>query len=106
MITPVKKAAAKTTDLDDVEQKLLALNAKSQFLSATANMGFRLAVTVVIPIVAGVKLDERFNSAPSWTLTGMFIAAAAGSAAVWTTIKQVNQQQAEEENSKPKRRKA
>jgi F0F1-type ATP synthase assembly protein I len=100
----MRKAAAKTTELDDVEQKLVALNAKSQFLAATTNMGFRLAITVVIPIVVGVKLDERFHSAPSMTLAGIFIAAGAGSAAVWSTIKEVNRQQAAEEAESKTRR--
>jgi hypothetical protein len=101
----MKKAAGKTTtELESVEQEMIALNARSQFLAATANMGFRLAITVVIPIVLGVKLDEHFHSAPSYTLTGLFLAAAAGSAAVWSTVKQVNQQQVDETNANSKRR--
>jgi F0F1-type ATP synthase assembly protein I len=83
---------------DELDSALAKINAKGMFISATANMGFRLAVTVVVPIVAGVKLDEHFHSSPSWTLTGLFLAAAAGSAAVWSTIKQVNKEQAETEN--------
>ena len=89
----------KTTNLEDMERNIIALSAKRQFLAATTNMGFRLAVTVVIPIVAGVKIDERYNTAPSFSLLGMMIAATAGCAAVWTTIRQVNQQQAETDAS-------
>ena len=102
------KAAAskKTTTADDqVQQYMDALTAKRQFVTATANMGWRLAITVVIPIVAGVKIDEHFHSSPSYTLTGCILAAAAGSAAVWSTIKEVQKEQAEEEKmNKPKRR--
>jgi F0F1-type ATP synthase assembly protein I len=100
----MRKAAVKTTNIEELEQNLFALSAKRQFLAATTNMGFRLAVTVVIPIVAGVKIDERFNSSPSFTLLGMMIAVTAGCAAVWATIKQVNQEQAESSPSKPSRR--
>lgn len=95
------KTAAKreTTTTDPVEEEMQSfLNsqvAKSQFLAATANMGFRLAFTVVIPIVAGVKLDEHFHSEPAWTLGGLLLAAIAGCAAVWATVKQVNKQQAD-----------
>ncbi len=95
------KAAAKvitTTQIDPVnakvEQAAAAFGAKQQFISSTFNMGWRLAITVVVPIVAGVKIDEHFRSSPSFTLVGLMLAVVAGSAAVWTTIKQVNQQQA------------
>lgn len=104
----MRKAAAKTTtELEDVEQSIIAETAKRQFIWATANLGGRLAITVVVPIVAGVKLDEHFHSAPSLTLGGFFIAVAAGCAAVWSTVKEVNAAQASEEANtkrrKPKR---
>ncbi|MES2971244.1 MAG: AtpZ/AtpI family protein [Patescibacteria group bacterium] len=99
----MRKAAAKTTSIDSLEQNIIALSAKRQFLAATTNMGFRLAVTVVIPIVAGVKIDERFKSAPSFTLLGLMIATVAGCAAVWATIKEVNQEQAEQDSKSKKR---
>jgi|GEM_PF-446195 len=101
------KAAAKppTTTIDPVDAKIVqatsALAAKQQFLSSTFNMGWRLAITVVIPIVAGVKIDDHFRTAPSFTLLGLMIAVVAGSTAVWTTIKQVNKEQADEA-AKPK----
>lgn len=81
---------------NEMQQFVEAQSARAQFLSATMNMGWRLFITVVVPIVAGVKLDERFNSAPSLTLLGFMVAALAGCAAVWGTVKQVNQQQADD----------
>ena len=91
------KTTTKGTPPEDEVNKLAAnLAAKQQFMASTANMGWRLALTVVVPIVAGVKLDEHFKSAPSYTLTGLFLAAAAGSYAVWQTIKEVNREQAED----------
>lgn len=88
---------------DELDKYMSGINAKQQFLGATMNMGWRLAITVVVPIVAGVKLDERFHTSPSYTLLGLMLAATAGCAAVWGTIKEVNQQQAEEDNKKTKR---
>jgi F0F1-type ATP synthase assembly protein I len=90
----------KTTSGDDLEKQLKILQAKQQFLGATMGMGWRLAVTVVVPIVLGVKLDEHFKSSPSLTLAGLFLAAGAGSMAVWSTIKEVNEAQAEAEADK------
>ena len=94
------KAAAKrqtTTAKPLVDQRMeqfASATAKQQFLGATMNMGWRLAITVVIPLVAGVKLDDHFHTAPSWTLLGLFVAAAAGCSAVWKTIQEVNAAQA------------
>lgn len=105
-LSQVKKTAAKkTTDIEDIEKALLLDTAKRQFLGATMNMGFRLAITVVIPIVIGVKLDQRWETSPNFTLLGLFLAAGAGSAAVWGTIKEVNQLQAEEDAANKKGRK-
>lgn len=91
-----KRVTSTTAVEDDIDARLATINAGSQFLGATINMGWRLALTVVIPIVGGVKLDEKLNSSPSYTLLGMIIAAAAGSAVVWATVKEVNAQQAEQ----------
>ncbi|HUP26332.1 MAG TPA: AtpZ/AtpI family protein [Candidatus Limnocylindrales bacterium] len=101
----MRKAAGKTTNIDDVEQNLAALAAKRQFLAATSNMGWRLALTVVIPIVGGVKIDEHFKTAPSFTLLGVMLAAVAGCAAVWATIKEINQEQLRDEPKKTNGRK-
>ena len=100
----MRKAAGKTTSIDDVEQNLAAQMAKRQFLAATSNMGWRLAMTVVIPIVGGVKADEYFKTSPSFTLLGLMIAATAGCAAVWATVKEVTREQAGTEAEKPKGR--
>lgn len=97
----MRRAAAKTTkvaSLDRIEQDLATMAAKRQFLAASANMGWRLALTVVIPIVGGVKLDDHFKTAPSFTLLGLMLAAVAGCMAVWATIKEINREQSEEEN--------
>lgn len=69
-------------------------------------MGWRLALTVLIPLIGGIKLDQHLQTTPSFTLGGMMIAAAAGSAAVWATVKEVNAEQAEQAKSKqPKEKK-
>ncbi len=98
----MRKAAGKTTNIDDVEQNFAAATAKRQFLMASSNMGWRLAVTVVVPIVGGVKLDDYFNSHPSFTLLGLMLAAVAGCTAVWATIKEINRQQSEDDSESAK----
>lgn len=38
------------------------------------DMSWRLAIVVIIPIVAGFKLDERFDTAPFLTILGFVLA--------------------------------
>ena len=70
---------------------LARLNARNMFYAATVSMGWQLAVTVLVPVFIGVKLDDHFNSAPSYTLAALFIAAGGACYVVWKTIKQVGQ---------------
>lgn len=97
-----KAADNKPTTTDPVDAKIEQASkalAGQQFMGATLNMGWRLAITVVVPIVGGVKIDDHFHTSPSYTLVGLMLAAVAGCAAVWTTIKEVNKEQADEENA-------
>lgn len=71
------------------------INAKQLFFGSAISMGWRLAVAVLIPIVVGVKLDERFHSEPSYTLAGLMIAAFASVLIITKTVQEVNRQQAE-----------
>ena len=101
------KAAATrktTTTAADMQQALEVFNAKQRFFSSTLNMSWQLALTVVIPVVAGIKLDQKFNTTPSLTLTGFFLAAFASCYVVWNTVKDVNKVQAEEDNKRGKKR--
>lgn len=89
-----KRTTSTTPEVNDIEKRLAVLNAGSQFIGATLNMGWRLAITVVVPIVGGVKIDQHFGTSPNYTLAGVMLAAAAGCAVVWTSVKEVNAQQA------------
>lgn len=101
----MKKAAAQrdettTVAQDELDAKLQKFNtsAQKQFFGATFTLGWRLAITVLVPLVGGIKLDQHFHSSPSYTLAGFMIAAAAGAAAVWSTVKEVNKEQEDEAN--------
>ncbi|HTE58318.1 MAG TPA: AtpZ/AtpI family protein [Verrucomicrobiae bacterium] len=102
------KAAAtrKTTTTADLQQAAEVFNAKQRFFSATLNMSWQLALMVVIPVVAGVKLDQKFDTAPSLTLTGFFLAAFAACYVVWNTVKDVNKLQAEDDKNKRGKKRA
>lgn len=93
-----RTAARETTTAKDgideeVERLAKVMTAKQQFLTSTADMSWRLAIMVVVPIVGGVKLDERFNTSPSYTLLGFMAAATGGCYVVWRTLKNLNEEQ-------------
>jgi F0F1-type ATP synthase assembly protein I len=102
------KAAAKpkttTTDIN-AQEYFDTFAAKSRFFSATLNMGWRLAITVLVPLVIGIKVDQHFKSSPSYTLAGFMLAVAGGAAVVWNSVKEVNQEQQEMEAEEAKNRK-
>lgn len=103
-----KTAARKATGSagDDIQQSLATLQAKQQFIGATMNLSWRLALTVLIPVVGGIKLDQHFDSAPSLTLAGFFLATFGAAMAVWGTVKEVNTLQAAEDSKKTRRKKS
>lgn len=95
------KAAVKdktTTAAARKEQQSFDVDgARSLFFISALNMSWQLALTIVIPVVAGVKLDQWLDSSPSLTLTGFFLAIVMGSMVVWNTVKGVSEVQAEDD---------
>ncbi len=98
----MKKAAVKTTNIDDIERALIVQGAKRQFISVSMSMGWQLAVTVIVPVIIGVKLDDHFHTTPSYTLAALVLATGGAIAVVASTIKQVNREQAEQEDEEKK----
>ena len=76
-------------------------DAKQQFVDAAINMGWQLAITILVPVFIGVQLDKHFNSSPSYTLAALFLAVFMSCTVVWKTIKGVSRPQA----AAPKNRK-
>ena len=102
------KAAAKpktTTTGRDAQEYLDVFAAKSRFFSASLNMGWRLAITVLVPLLVGVKVDQHFKSSPSYTLTGFMLAVAGGAVVVWHSVQEVNQEQLDMDNEEAKNNK-
>ena len=95
----MSKAAAKskrttTTAEIDLEQYEAAVIAKQQFLTIAFNMGWQLAVAVLLPLLLGIWLDKKFDSSPSYTLATFFIAVFFGSMVVWRTVQDLNKDMA------------
>ena len=92
-----------TVETDPTEVYFAALEAKQQFLGTVLNMGWRLAITFLVPVLIGAWLDRRFDQAPSYTITALFIAIFGSVMVVWNTVKDVNAASAEAEKKVRKR---
>ncbi len=95
----MKKAAAKrgmttTIPQDQIDRSLAVFAARKQFLAAATNMGWQLALTVLLPVIIGVKLDDHYHTSPSYTLAALVLATGGAIAIVWNTVKRLNVEQA------------
>lgn len=100
-LTAKRKTTAQV-DEDVVDLSEVSPVAANQFWFEALNMGWRLALAVVIPLVGGYKIDQQLGSSPAFTLTGMLLAAGLGCLIVWLTVKELTAEQADQD--KPKRR--
>ena len=75
-------------------------DAKQQFLDSALNMSWQLAVTIVVPVIIGVKLDDHFNSSPAWTLGALFLAVFMACGVVVKTLRGVKVAQSSKRVSK------
>ncbi|HSX24195.1 MAG TPA: AtpZ/AtpI family protein [Candidatus Saccharimonadales bacterium] len=80
---------------DNLDRDLAVFAARKQFMSAAMNMGWQLAFMILVPVVVGVKLDDHFRTAPSYTLGALVLAIGGAVWIVGSTIKQVNREQAD-----------
>ncbi len=93
-----KAAAKKTTSIEDMERSMAVMAARQDFLNAALNMSWQLALTILVPVFIGTKLDAHFHSSPSYTLASLVIAVALAVAVVAKTLKGVAKNQAEDKD--------
>lgn len=96
-----KKAAIQTTTIEEWEKSLAMASAKRMYISAAVNMGWQLAIAILIPVFIGVKLDEKFGTSSSYTLAALVLATGGAVMVVANTLKQVQKQQM---TTKPRKR--
>jgi uncharacterized membrane protein YfcA len=97
-----KKARKTKVETDPTQEYFDAFNAKQRFIGSVLNMGWRMAITFIIPVIIGAWLDRRFDTSPSYTLTGIFVAVAGSVMVLYSTVKEVNAETSEMEK-KPKK---
>lgn len=55
------------------------------------DMTWRLAIVVLVPIVGGFKLDEKFDTSPLLTIIGFVLSLAGTAFVLWQSSQKANQ---------------
>ena len=63
----------------------------SLFFSMGIDMSWRLALSVLIPIIGGVEADKHFKTAPLLLIVGFIVATALSVVTIRRTLKLANQ---------------
>lgn len=64
--------------------------ARRNFLVYAANMGWQLAVTVLVPVIGGAELDKHSGGRHLWVFVGLGLAVIASVLVMWRTVQQTN----------------
>ena len=65
-------------------------NARNVFVSMALTMSWQLAIVVLVPVFAGVKMDKAFNSGNSWLFVGLGLALVGSAAVMWHAMQVAN----------------
>ena len=100
---PRKKRTTTNKSGDPALDLLAGFDAKSQLLMASVNIGWRLAVVVLIPLFIAVQLDRYFDTTPSITLAAFFIAIFAAGVTIYRAYQEINDRQQEADTKESKK---
>ncbi len=104
------KAAAKPKTTTSAESGLEQLidesasqMAKSRILGSLMSMSWRLAAAILVPIVVGINLDNRFDTKPSYALAGFMFAIALASYMIYVEYQEIQADQKAQDMRRTKR---
>lgn len=81
------KSAGKTTTSDEAVEK-----ARRLFFVGLADISWRLALAIIIPVVGGYWLDNETDSGKLFTLTGLLLGAILAGFIIYKTYKKLNKE--------------
>lgn len=73
----------------------------SVFISMALDMSWRLAIAVLVPVIAGFKLDEKFKTTPLLTIVGFLLAMGGFALVCWQTLQAASKIPVPKVNYKP-----
>lgn len=97
-----KQSKKRASAEDPALQYLPAFDARSQLVNSMLGVGWRLALTVLIPVFVGIWADDKFGTKPSLTLSALFIAIFASSMVIAKMYKELNERAKQLPTSKKK----
>ncbi len=71
-----------SSGLDNSAQKL--------FMTSALSMSWQLAIAVLVPLIAGLYIDDHFKTTPLWTLIGLIVGVAMAVVVVWRAVVDFN----------------
>jgi len=84
------KAASKTTSVEQDAQSLISVfEARKLFLTSTIDMSWKLALSIILPLGLGIKLDKTYDTEPLFIFVGLVIGVIAGGLVVWKSVQNV-----------------
>ncbi|MDQ2973607.1 MAG: AtpZ/AtpI family protein [bacterium] len=99
------KAAKSRHSADDpVLDYFPAFDARSHMVTSMVGVGWRLALTVLIPVFIGIWADAKFETEPSLTLAAFFLAIFGSSVVIARMYKELNDQAKEMKFNKPSKK--
>lgn len=100
------KAKKRHANVDDpLMDYVPEFNAGGQLLASMLSIGWRLALTVLIPVFIGLWADNKFGTKPSFALAAFFIAIAASGLVIARSYKEINEQMLAADTSTKKKKK-
>jgi F0F1-type ATP synthase assembly protein I len=87
---PDRNKMGKKSGKKEASQSKQATNARGLFLTLAFNMSWQLAIVVLVPILAGVKLDKVFGTHNTLTFVGLGLAVLGSGAVMWQTMQRAN----------------
>jgi len=86
------RAARKTTTIEQDARSLVSVfEARRLFLTSTIDMSWKLALSVMIPLGAGIKIDQHYGTEPAFIFAGLLLGVIAGGLVVWKTVQKVDE---------------
>lgn len=81
-----KAVAKKGVDQHEMSDFELSMAAKNQFFVTTLNMSWQLAIAVLVPVLGGHFLDQKFDTGYLYFTIGFVLAIAGMCLVVWRQI--------------------
>jgi len=84
------KQQPSSSNVSEIDDLLLSKGSKAVFYTKILGLGWRLAVTLLLPIFAGLWIDNRLHTYPSMTISAFFVAIFASGLYIYKTYQDLS----------------